>query len=123
MPALRAKRCSVVDDVGIGQGADQRERDGALQARLQIAHRILPVLQRGQRSLGVRQEGPTGLGEPGAAANPLEQPGPKLELELVETAADRGLRSMQALPGTREAAGLGDGQERADFLNVHDLES
>ena len=123
LAGLAGKALQRVDDVGVGQGAHQRERDGALQTRLQIAHRILPVLQCGQRRLGVGQESPARFGEPCAAANPLEQPGAELELELVEAATDRGLRSMQALPGTREASGLGDGQEGADFLDIHDQES
>ena len=122
LAGLAGKAPQRVDDVGVGQGSHQRERDGALQACLQIAHRILPIFQRRQRRLGVRQEGPARFSEPGAAANPLEQLRAKLEFELVQAATDCGLRSMQALSGAREASGLGDGQERADFLDVHGSE-
>jgi len=108
-----------VDDSRVGQGADQGERDRAAGAGLQIAHRIVAVLEGGQRRLGMGQEGAAGLGQAGAAAHALEQRGAELVLELVDAAADRRLRAVQPLPGAREAAGLGNGEEGADLVDVH----
>jgi len=58
-----------------------------------------------------------------AAAHAVEQGGAQPVLEQLDAAADRRLRAVQSLPGPGEAAGLGDRQEGADLVDVHDQES
>ena len=68
-----AEAAERVDDVRVGQRADQGERQAARQARLQVAHGLLAVLQRGQGGFGVRTEGAARLGEPRPPAQAIEQ--------------------------------------------------
>ena len=87
------------------------------------AHRVLSVLERRQGCLGVGQEGPACLGKVGAAAHALEQGSAKPVLEQLDATADRRLGAVQPLRRPGKAAGLGDRQEGADFVDVHDQES
>ena len=89
------------------------------QARLQVAHGLLAVLQRRERRLGVRTESATGLGQPRPTAQAIEQGGAQLLFEQAEAAADRGLRAVQSCTGASEAAEFGDGDERSQAVDVH----
>ena len=88
-------------------------------ARLQTAHRIVPVPERRQRRLGVRQKDAACLGQSRATTQALEQGRAEFVLENAEATADRRLRAMQPLRRVREAAELGDGHEGLDISDIH----
>jgi hypothetical protein len=106
--------------VGVGQRPDQRQRDRALLLADGGAHRLAAVLDRGQHRLGERQEGAAGFGQLHPAAHALEQRRAQLLLDQTDAPADRRLRAVEPAGGAGEAAELGDGDEGADLVDVHD---
>jgi hypothetical protein len=69
------------------------------------------------------QQGMARLGEAAAAAHAVEQGNAQPVFEQLDAPADRRLRAMQPLTGAGEATCLGNRQEGADFIDVHDQES
>ncbi len=80
-----------IDDMGIGERADQGERDRAFNAGLQTTYRFAPIPERSQRRFGMRQEDATSFGQACPAAQALEQRCAKLVLDDIEATADRRL--------------------------------
>src|SRR5262249_14101278 len=89
---------------GTGQGADHGQGDGAPVGAAQSPHGVDPVPHAGEQGFGVREKGPSRLGEDGAAPDPLEEGSAQLVLQEVEAAADRGLREVQRGGSASEAA-------------------
>ena len=83
------------------------------------AHGLARVLESGEGGLGMGQEGATGLGQPGVAADAFEQRRAQFLFQQAEAAADGGLRTMQSLSGAGEAAEFGDGDEGLDLVDIH----
>jgi hypothetical protein len=106
-------------DLRVRKRADERQRNRALGARLQTAHRIMPIPEGRQRRLGVRQQDAACLGQPNAAAQAFEHGRAEFMLENIEAAADGGLRTVQPLGSAREATELCDGKEGLDLIDIH----
>jgi hypothetical protein len=116
---MRRELTQCIDDVRVGERADQGERDGAFDAGLQTTYRFPPISERSQRRFGMRQEHAAGFGQSCLSPQTLEQRRAKLMLHDLETAADGWLRTMQLPRRARETAKLGDGQERFDSVDIH----
>jgi hypothetical protein len=119
MCRTRGELAQCIDDVRVGERADQGERDCAFDAGLQTAYRFTPIPERSQCRFGMRQEDAACFGQSCPAPQALEQRCAKLVLDNLEATADGWLRTMQPPRRTREAAKLGDGKERFDSVDVH----
>jgi hypothetical protein len=108
-----------LDDVGIRQGTDERQRHGAANLVDYGLYRLPPVLNRRQHCLCKRQKGPPGLGQTGAAMVSVEKRRAKFLLDQANTSADRGLRPMEPIGRPREAAELCDRDKGPYFVDVH----
>lgn len=109
-------------DVRIGQGPDdgqaESQRPSGAPGTLP-PYGSLTVPDRGERGFGVRQQGPTGVGEYHPAADPLEQRRAELRLQLVDPAAYRRLGTMQSPGCLGEFAQSGDADERLNLVECH----
>lgn len=114
-----------------GEGAQQRRQ--AMQADVvaggqdqpaadlagEVVQRPAGVVEHVEQLVGARQQGAAGLGEVDLAADPVEQPGIELLFEGGDALAHRRLGQVQALAGFGEAAGLGNGDEGVEAVQVH----
>ncbi len=119
MGRVRRELTQRIDDMRVGERANQGERDCAFDASLQAAYRFAPIPERSQCRFGVRQEDAACFGQSCAASQALEQRCAKLVLDNLEAAADGWLRTMQPPRRPREAAKLGDCKECFDSVDIH----
>jgi len=87
----------------------------------QIGQRPAGIIENVEDLVGAGQQGAAGFGQGHFAAQAVEQAHVQLLFQASDAFADRWLGQKQALAGTREAAGLGNGNERAEVGQVHDF--
>ncbi|MNE79496.1 hypothetical protein D3C80_1759870 [compost metagenome] len=105
------------DVVAGGQGQATAHFSG------QIGQRAAGIIEHIENLVGPRQQGAPGFGQGHLAAQAVEQAHVQLLLQAGDAFADGWLGQVQALAGTREAAGFGNGDERTQIGQVHCLNS
>lgn len=118
MGRVRRELMQCIEDMRVRELRNQGERDCAFDAGLQTAYRFVPIPERSQRRLGMRQEDAACFGQACPVAQAFEQRSAKLVLDNLEETADRWLRTMQPPRRTRETVKLGDGKERFNSVDI-----
>lgn len=104
------------DGAGVGDHAQV-----ALDAARELHHLALERMQRGVERADVAHQRAAGLGEVDAARAAIEQAHAQAGLEVGQALAGRRQRQVLALGASRDAAGLGDGEDEVerDEIEAH----